>query len=250
MTTPSENRTSGDHSDLADLFIRLGRELTSQTSADDVLRIVSHRAYELVPSAEHAAISRGANGKFETVAATSDVPALVDGIQYELKTGPAVAPHGHGSHRVGDLATNTSWPEFGRKAAGEYGIHSLLSVRMYLEDDELLAGLNLYSSERDAFDESDQTTATLLATHGALALTAARRQNKIENLERALQTSRRIGTAMGILMASNKFTEQQAFDLLRIASQSNHRKLHDVADQVVQTGELDVPEAPEERHRQ
>jgi AmiR/NasT family two-component response regulator len=51
-------------------------------------------------------------------------------------------------------------------------------------------------------------------------------------------------------MASNKFTEQQAFDLLRIASQGNHRKLHDVADQVVQTGELDVPEAPEERHRQ
>jgi AmiR/NasT family two-component response regulator len=54
---------------------------------------------------------------------------------------------------------------------------------------------------------------------------------------------------MGILMASNKVTEQQAFDLLRIASQSNHRKLHDVAYDVVQTGELDVPEPPEERHR-
>lgn len=250
MTTSSDNRSPDDHADLADLFIRLGRELTSQHTVEDVLHIVSRRAYELVPSAEHAAISRGSNGKFETVAATSDVPLLVDRIQYRLMAGPAVDALGNGAYRVGDLATNTSWPEFGRQAAGEYGIHSLLSVRMYLEDDDLLAGLNLYSSERDAFDGSDQTTATLLATHGALALTAARRQSKIDNLERALQTSRRIGTAMGILMASNKFTEQQAFDLLRIASQSNHRKLHEVADQVVQTGELDVPEAPEERHRE
>src|SRR5690348_10164429 len=242
MTTPSENRTSGNHANLADLFIRLGRELSSPQSVDAVLNTVSRRAYELVPSAEHAGISRVASGKFETVAATSDVPLLVDGIQYRLKAGPAVEASGRGAYRVGDLGANPSWPEFGRKAAGEYGIHSLLSVRMYFEDDDLLAGLNLYSSKRDAFDDSDQTTATLLATHGALALTAARRQSKIDNLERALQTSRRIGIAMGILMASNKFTEQQAFDLLRIASQSNHRKLHDVAEQVVQTGELDVPE--------
>jgi GAF domain-containing protein len=251
MTTPAATGTNGDHADLADLFLRLGRELSaSNRSVDDVLHIVSRRAYELVASAEHAAISRGSRGKFETVAATSDVPPLVDRIQYRLRTGPAVdAIHGDGACRVGDLSRNPSWPEFGRKAAEEYGIHSLLSVRMYLADDDLLAGLNLYSSARDAFDESDETTATLLAAHGALALTAARRQSKIVNLERALQTSRRIGTAMGILMASNTVTEQQAFNLLRIASQSNHRKLHDVADEVVQTGELRVPQAPEERHR-
>ena len=217
---------------------------------DDVLHIVSHRAYELVPSAEHAAISRGSDGSFETVAATSDLPPLLDRIQYRLRTGPSVdAIRGAGNFRVGDLASSETWPEFGRRAAAEYGIHSLLSVRMYFEDDDLLAGLNLYSSAREAFDQSDQTTATLLATHGALALTAARRQSKIENLERALQTSRRIGTAMGILMASYKVTEPQAFDLLRIASQSNHRKVYDVADEVVQTGQLDVPNAPEERHR-
>lgn len=251
MTTPSANETPGHHADLANLFLRVGRELSSsERSVNDVLQIVSHRAYELIPSAQHAAISRGSSGKFETVAATSDVPPQIDRIQYRLRTGPAVdAIQGEGAYRDGDLATSTSWPEFGRKAAEEYGIHSLLSVRMYLEDDELHAGLNLYSSERDAFDESDQTTATLVATHGALALTAARRQSKIMNLERALQTSRRIGTAMGILMANNKVTEQQAFDLLRIASQSNHRKLHDVADDVVQSRELKVPQAPEERHR-
>lgn len=249
MATPSSNGSIGD---LADLFLRVGWELSSsaQHSVDHVLQLVSQRAYELVPSAEHAAISRGSSGRFETVAATSDVPPLIDRIQYRMRTGPVIdALRSPGAHRVGDLASSTAWPAFGRRAAEEYGIHSLLSVRMYLEDDDLLAGLTLYSSARDAFDESDQTTATLLATHGALALTAARRQSKIVNLERALQTSRRIGTAMGILMATNRITEKQAFNLLRIASQSNHRKVHDVADDVVQSGELAVPQPPEERHR-
>jgi hypothetical protein len=208
MITPFENEPfGGDHGDLAELFLRLGRELTTQHSVDDVLHLVSHRAYELVPSAERAAVTRGVNGGAETTAAVG-----------------------------GDLADPDD-------------VRSQLSVRIFLEDDTLQAGLSLYSTKSDAFDQSDRTTATLLATHAALALAAARRQSKIENLERALQTSRRIGTAMGILMASYKVTEHQAFDLLRIASQSHHRKLHDIADDVVQSGSLDLPDPPEERRR-
>jgi len=250
MTTPSENGTPGEYADLADLFLRLGRELSTQRTVDDVMNIVTQRAYELVPAAEHASVSRGQNGGLETVASTSELPGVIDQIQLRLRSGPALdGARGDWVYRVDDLASTTAWPQFGREVAEQHGIHSMLAVRMYLEDDDLVAGLNLYASAPQAFDESDQTTATLLATHGALALTAARRQNKIENLERALQTSRRIGTAMGILMATHKVTEQQAFDLLRIASQSNHRKLHDIAEIVVQTGELDVPDAPEERHR-
>jgi hypothetical protein len=151
---------------------------------------------------------------------------------------------------VDDLAHSGRWPEFGRQAAERYGIRSMLSSRLYLEGDDLLVGLNLYSSQVGAFDESDRTVATLLATHGGLALTAVGRQDKIDNLERALQTSRRIGMAIGILMATYKVTDEQGFDLLRIASQSNHRKLFDIADAVVQTGALELPPPPQPRHRE
>jgi AmiR/NasT family two-component response regulator len=60
----------------------------------------------------------------------------------------------------------------------------------------------------------------------------------IENLHIALNSCRRIGAAVGILMATVKVTEDAAFDLLRSASQTTHRKLRDVADQVVLTGAL------------
>jgi GAF domain-containing protein len=235
---------------LAELFSGFGRELTTLRTVDQVLETISQRAYESIPAAQHAAISRGRRGNFETIGATSDLPFQVDAIQYELCSGPCVdAILADTTYRVGDLAHEGTWPEFGRRASEECGINSMLSVRLYLEDDDLLAGLNLYSAELDAFDGADQSTAVLLATHGALAHASARRQDKIDNLEQALVNSRRIGTAIGVLMASYRVTDEQAFDLLRIASQSKHRKLIAVAEDVIESGELELPPLPEPRQR-
>ncbi|MDQ1744993.1 MAG: hypothetical protein QOE23_3332, partial [Pseudonocardiales bacterium] len=36
-------------------------------------------------------------------------------------------------------------------------------------------------------------------------------------------------------------TEKQAFDALRIASQHSHKKLYDIAFDVVETGHLELP---------
>lgn len=58
------------------------------------------------------------------------------------------------------------------------------------------------------------------------------------NLQVALTSNRRIGTAIGILMAHRRITDTAAFDLLREASQRAHRKLRDIADDVVLTGAL------------
>jgi ANTAR domain-containing protein len=60
-------------------------------------------------------------------------------------------------------------------------------------------------------------------------------RDKITNLETALITARRIGAAMGVLMFSRHVPDEQAFDLLREASQRAHRKLRDIAEDVVFT---------------
>jgi AmiR/NasT family two-component response regulator len=80
----------------------------------------------------------------------------------------------------------------------------------------------------------------LLATHGAQAASAALNRRRAEDLERGLRTHGRIGMAMGILMARHKVTDKQALDLLRIASQNSNRKVADVAEDVIDTGVLDV----------
>jgi AmiR/NasT family two-component response regulator len=58
------------------------------------------------------------------------------------------------------------------------------------------------------------------------------------HLRRALDHSRDIGAAIGVLMAMKKVTRDEAFELLRRARQDQNRKLHDLSLEVLSTGEL------------
>ncbi|HST47632.1 GAF and ANTAR domain-containing protein [Jatrophihabitans sp.] len=227
---------------LAEAFAGLEPHLRMSGSAEDVLASITSYGLQVVKAADHAAITRGRTGSFKTVAATSDIPLQVDAIQYELGYGPCVdAIVDNTTYRTGDLPNEPRWPGFGQRAAEETGVRSMLSFRMFLEGDDLIAGLNFYSGKPDAFDDNDQTLGLLLSTHGALALSALRRGDTAAQLARALESNREIGVAMGVLMAQHKITREQAFDLLRVASQHTHRKLADIAADVADTGTLDLP---------
>ena len=117
----------------------------------------------------------------------------------------------------------------------------MLAVRLYCEEADLMAALNLYSLRRDAFDANAEPIGVMLATHASLALAAAGRQERIENLEQAVASNRDIGVAIGVLMTRHLVTQQQAFDLMRIASQRSHRKLRDIANVVIESGTLEYP---------
>jgi hypothetical protein len=64
---------------------------------------------------------------------------------------------------------------------------------------------------------------------------------KIANLEIALTTARRIGAAVGIVMAELKLTDARAFEALVKASQARHVKVRDFADEVLLTGTIHAP---------
>jgi GAF domain-containing protein len=237
--------TTRSVAELAELFADIGRELSSGQSLDATLGLISACGVRLLSGAEHAAVSRGRLGKFETVGSTSDLPLRVDRIQYDLGSGPCVdAAVQEQIFRTGDLADDRRWPEFGRRAAAEEGINSMLSVRLFLEDDDLVAALNLYSTSTEAFDVSDETVGMMLATHASMAVDGAQLQERVKHLERALQSNRGIGVAIGVLMNQYKITQDQAFDLLRLVSQHRHRKLVEVAREVTETGILELPSLP------
>jgi len=52
-------------------------------------------------------------------------------------------------------------------------------------------------------------------------------------MEQALKSSRTIGAAVGIIMASRQLSEREAFDVLRKASEGSNRKLRDLAAELV-----------------
>jgi GAF domain-containing protein len=220
-------------------FARLTRELAGHPDLESTLHAIVEAAL-LVEGAEHAAITvRNRQGRFQTVASTSEIPMQVDEIQYQTMQGPCVGvidgPH---VYRSDDLATDERWPVFGRLAATSTPIVSMLSYRLYLDDDDSLGGLNLYSSQPAAFASVDVTLVDALAAQCAAAMATAVEREQNEHLQRALQSNRQIGIAIGILMHSRKITSEESFGLLRVASQRLHRKLHDLALAVAETGEL------------
>jgi hypothetical protein len=67
-------------------------------------------------------------------------------------------------------------------------------------------------------------------------------QQHAAQLQEALHTSRRIGAAIGIIMANRGGSEADAFLTLSRASQNTNRKVRVVADEVVETGDVsDLP---------
>lgn len=224
---------------LAEAFDELGALLgASESSAFDALVKV---AVERVRGTESASVTTLMDGRFETVAATDDDCRRADLIQYELGSGPCVdAILDEAVYRPTNLATDDRWPEFGRRVSAEVGMASMLSYRLFLERDHVIGGLNLYSRTAGAFDDEAAMVGLLLATHGAMAVKAATSEEQVANLQRALETNRDIGTAIGILMARFTLTRQQAFTVLAVASQRANRKLADIAQEVVETGQVDL----------
>jgi AmiR/NasT family two-component response regulator len=97
------------------------------------------------------------------------------------------------------------------------------------------------ASEPEVFGAADAEVATVLAELAAAAMEVRELRRKVSNLSLALETNREIGVAIGILMARRLLTADQAFERLREASQRRHRKLREIAEDVVRTGELPPP---------
>jgi hypothetical protein len=231
--------------ELSNLFSDIGARLLTGSDVPGVLKRLTELTVKRVPGAEYAGITVGrTSGRFSTVAATGELVHRTDAIQYELGAGPCVdAVVKQTTFNARDLRLDERWPEFGRRAVEATGIVSMLSMRLFVEGDgELIAGLNAYSHAPEAFDETSESIAVLLATHGALAVASANANEKARNLHKALDNSREIGMAMGIIMATHKLTREQAFDILRVASQHTHQKIAEIAAEVTETGV--VPDVP------
>jgi hypothetical protein len=225
--------------DLAAAYTEMSRELGAHVTSDAALAAVTRAAIRCVPGTDYAGITTYQSGRLGTVAATDALVGRVDAIQYELRAGPCVdAVIEKSIFRSGDLRHDGRWPGFGRRAAEEAGINSMLAVRLYLEELNFPAGLNLYAKAGDAFSESAELLVSVLATHAALAVSGATARGRASHLEKALLSNREIGVAMGVLMNQHKITREQAFGLLRLTSQNANRKLADIAREVADTGAL------------
>jgi hypothetical protein len=199
-------------------------------------------AVERVPSARWASLTVLRARKFRTEATTDPAATTADALQYEMGFGPCVdAVRDDSVYVSGDVAGDQRWPKWGARVHAELGVRSVLAQRLRLSGDcGVIAALNIYSEAGDAFDEHARAVGLVLATQGGLLMNAMLANDRVRNLQRALESNREIGVAVGVLMHEHRLSRTQAFDVLRAASQDSNRKLTAIASEVVDTGTLNI----------
>jgi hypothetical protein len=191
-----------------------------------------------VPGGDHVCLTvAGLSRGVRAIAHTDELGPLLAVLQARAEEGPGLDPveRNHVVH-VRDLEADGRWPVFARQAR-ELGVRSLVSVRSPVQPRGQVA-LTLYADRPDAFPPPAVQAAAILGSFAGLILETERQRERAANLEVALESNRHIGTAIGILMAREVLTSDQAFDRLRAVSQRQHRKLRDVAEEVARVGEL------------
>jgi len=184
-----------------------------------------------------------------TVASSDERASQLDEVQYSQSEGPCLQSLREDMVvSVPDLAVEDRWPEYQPRALAQ-GVRSSLSTPLHNIDSKPVGALNLYAWAPAVFGPQERALAEGFAAEASRAMALARRQADrlalTRQLEAALVSRRVIDQAIGVIMAQNRCGPDDAFAILRGASQTRNVKLRLVAAEVVTSvsGEPVQPES-------
>jgi hypothetical protein len=232
-------------------FGRLALELSSDgeepLTPDRLVRVVCR----VVGTAEFCGLTvHRAGHQPQLVAATDEVARHLEQLQSAVGEGPSLeaaagvsggcppAPAAGRVAVVGDVAQDASrWPAFAARCLDETPVRSLLSIPLDLEGPDR-AAVTCYASRPHAFRHADVTTGTLLVPLATAAVQSALDHMVARQLRMELESSRHVGTAIGIVMARRLVPSERALELLHAAAARRGEDLHAVALAVAEVGDL------------
>ena len=219
------------------------RELNRVTfvgrTLDDVLTDIVRIATAGIPGAESTSITLLKDEKPFTAAHDGEMALAADELQYAKGYGPCMdAGRGGVLLRIDDVDAEERWPDYVAHAR-EVGVRSSLSVPLPYQGSSIGA-LNIYSTQLAAFAtpealEAGLDTAEVVAVAIANADAHWQASEQARNMRLAMESRAVIEQAKGVLMAQRHLTAEQAFEVLRDASQRYNRKLRDIASGIVES---------------
>ena len=228
---------------MADLVLRdvvrthLRSVLAAADGMEDYLQAAVGCAGELTGVDASYTISTVLYDNPYTVATTDREAWEADQVEFDAGDGPCFEVLTKGAAFAGiDMRSERRWPAWSAVAT-LLGFSSGCAVGAEFEPGQKLV-LNGYSVG-DAFlddatvDRAQQFVEELTFTM-PIALRLARQSTEVSQLQQALASRSTIDQALGVLMAQNRCTSDQAFGILRRASQNRNIKVRDVAAAVIE----------------
>ena len=219
-----------DH--LTEGIAELSRLLVNEEPLDDTLQRVADLACSNLRGADLAGVTLLRDEKPTTAVFTDPTLPEVDSTQYETGLGPCLDAWRHQRvFRIDSTDHDEHWRAFS-EACLERGIQSTISFPLGVRGNGIGA-LNLYSKEPAAFTDEDEKVGMLFAEQASVALANAQLYDSAyrmtQQLQEALTSRAVIDQAKGILMVRHRVGPDEAFNMLRIASQRENRKLREIA---------------------
>jgi GAF domain-containing protein len=225
---------------------RLGRLSLRELSMDSLLQTVAELTKSVMPGNPESSVLLLVKDRPSTVSSTGDLATDLDETQYDKGHGPCLHAARTGEVTlIADTRADDRWPDYTPRAV-ERGNLSSLSIPLAIDPGAQISGaLNVYARRPDAFDEASRSVATRFAPYAAVAAgnlyAYQSARDMADNLQIALESRAVIDQAKGVLIERYKITPDQAFQLLAQASMNTNRKVRDVADHLVHTGEFPPP---------
>jgi GAF domain-containing protein len=235
-----------DTADIAASITELQALLLDTDSIDGFLQELAVLAARTLGENTECGITLQPNGRPYTVASSGPLAVQMDEVQYGLDHGPCLAAIRTGDeNRIDDLAADRRWHRYALRALA-HGVRSSLSLPLTAQR-TVVGALNLYSPSPGFFAEARTQQAQRLAREASVAVGIAARlaaQAVLTDQLRASLASRSvIDQALGVIMAEQRCTAEEAFAILRTASHNRNVKLRQVAHDIV-TGITGKPPKP------
>ena len=237
----TSEQLSADDADLQAGLDNLAGLVAGSRGLPELLAEVASFAVSAIPGADGAGVTLLRLDRPDNIvaalAASAPFVAKIDEIQYvTLHEGPCIsAALERRTVRSGSLGGEKMWPRFGPRV-GRLGVHSALSLPLLLPD-KVVGAINVYAHGKNIFDEHAAELGELFAKPAAVAVHNAQiladARSLTVQLQTALSTRPVIDQAIGLIRGRTGRSVEDAFTHLRAISQAEHRKLAEVAEQIV-----------------
>jgi GAF domain-containing protein len=246
QTDPTPDQPPTDEAGLAAAYGQLQSLLLESDDVAGFLDELAALSVSVVPATACGITLRGEREAF-TVASTDQLARDVDEIQYGRGQGPCLSAMNTGERvLITDLAGDERWPEY-RVHAVERGIASSLSLPLTVSG-QTVGALNLYGTEPNQFGVESIRRADAFSRQSATALTIMMRHASqltlASQLREALESRAVIDQAIGLIMGQRRCSANEAFAVLRKASQHRNLKLSVVAAELIEAASGHPPLPP------
>jgi GAF domain-containing protein len=207
-----------------------------ETLVDSLTRLVN-TCRDAIPACSDATVTMVRAGGPTSAATTSERGRAIDEWEYATDSGPCIDTLKDGQeHYTPSRGETEMWPGFS-EVLERAGIETVLGVPLEVGG-VVVGALNVFAEQQHAFDDeasreiARQVAAQVATTVHNLRVYDASR-TLAQQLETAMQSRAVIEQAKGILMAQASCDADEAFEVLRRASQRENVKLRDVAERIV-----------------